>query len=203
MRKSLFETIVAVLVADDSCNYFQQKLDATGLPGFLPEQKVTCALRMLAYGACADQLDELIRMAESTVLETMKIFCSSIRRLCGPENLRKPTQHDLETLLDENAARGFPGLFWRVLQSLPRAQKLKLLFVAISVNLHCALHVHVFVPTRALSPLQLRVHTRKLSHLRQQFLPSCHDGDLRTRVSFRWLVFQPMRVNAAVKGVFF
>eukprot|EP00644_Phytophthora_capsici_P013665 jgi/Phyca11/569624/estExt2_Genewise1.C_PHYCAscaffold_330217 len=108
MRESLFETIVAALVADDSCNYFQQKLDATGLPGFLPEQQVTCALRMLAYGACADQLDELIRMAESTVLETMKIFCSSIRRLFGPEYLRKPTQHDLETLLGENAARGFP-----------------------------------------------------------------------------------------------
>ncbi|GMF63920.1 unnamed protein product [Phytophthora fragariaefolia] len=110
MRKSLFETIVAALVADESCNYFQQRLDATGLPGFLPEQKVTCALRMLAYASSADQMDELMRMAESTALETLKVFCCSIRRLYGSEYLRKPTKNDLEALLDENEGREFPGM---------------------------------------------------------------------------------------------
>lgn len=87
MRKSLFETVVAALVADESCNYFQQRLDATGLPGFLPEEKVTCALRMLAYASSADQMDELMRMAESTALETLKVFCCSIRRLYESEYL--------------------------------------------------------------------------------------------------------------------
>ncbi|KAF4133356.1 putative chromo domain-containing protein, partial [Phytophthora infestans] len=65
-------------VEDTESNYFTQRPDATGLLGFLPEQKVTCALRMLAYGACADQLDELIRIGESTVLETMETFCSAV-----------------------------------------------------------------------------------------------------------------------------
>lgn len=110
MRRCLFERIMSRLVEDTHCNYFVQKPDATGLLGFLPEQKVTCALRMLAYGSSADQLDEFIRMGESTALETMKTFCSSVIRLFGPEYLRKPTQFDLELLLAENAARGFPGM---------------------------------------------------------------------------------------------
>ncbi|KAE9047778.1 hypothetical protein PR003_g1472 [Phytophthora rubi] len=110
MRRSLFETIVDVLVNDEECDYFVQRPDATGRLGFLPEQKVTCALRMLAYGASADQLDELIRMGGSTVLKTLKKFCENIIRMLGPEYLRKPTPDDLETLLEVNAARGFPGM---------------------------------------------------------------------------------------------
>ncbi|ETN12292.1 hypothetical protein PPTG_09158 [Phytophthora nicotianae INRA-310] len=82
---TFFELITIALVEDEDCSYFVQRIDATGRPGFLPEQKVTCALRMLAYGASADQLDELIRMAESTVLETLKLFCSNIIRLFGPD----------------------------------------------------------------------------------------------------------------------
>ncbi|EEY54460.1 uncharacterized protein PITG_08105 [Phytophthora infestans T30-4] len=114
MRRSLFETIVNTLVGDEYSNYFVQRHDATGLPGFLPEQKVTCALRMLAYGASADQMDELIRIGESTALETLKTFCGSIIRLFGDEYLRKPTRFDIEVLLDKNAARGFPGMIGRL-----------------------------------------------------------------------------------------
>ncbi|KAE9060940.1 hypothetical protein PF010_g30013 [Phytophthora fragariae] len=110
MRRNLFETIVSTLVEDDESDYFVQRPDATGKLGFLPEQKVTCAMRMLAYGASADQLDELIRMGESTVLETLKHFCENVIRLLGPEHLRKPTKDDLETLLAENASREFPGM---------------------------------------------------------------------------------------------
>ncbi|EEY69220.1 uncharacterized protein PITG_05425 [Phytophthora infestans T30-4] len=110
MRRNLFELITIALVEDEECSYFVQRSDATGRAGFLPEQKVTCALRMLAYGASADQLDELIRMAESTVLETLKLFCKNIIRLFGPEYLRKPTKDDLKILLAENAERGFPGM---------------------------------------------------------------------------------------------
>ncbi|GMF39043.1 unnamed protein product [Phytophthora fragariaefolia] len=91
----LFDAIVDVLVNDEECNYFVQRPDATGRLGFLPEQKVTCALRMLAYGASVDQLDELIRMGESTVLKTLKYFCESIIRMLGPDYLRKPTPDDL------------------------------------------------------------------------------------------------------------
>ncbi|GMF28692.1 unnamed protein product [Phytophthora fragariaefolia] len=77
---------------------------------FLPEQKLTYELRIPAYGASADQLDELIRIGEFTTLEALKTFCSSAIHLFGLEYLRKPTQHDLEPLLSENAAKGFPGM---------------------------------------------------------------------------------------------
>ena len=80
MRRPLFERIVNDLVHDEQCNYFVQKRDATGLLGFLPEQKATCALRIIAYGASADQLDEVMRMGESTTLKTLKTFCETVIR---------------------------------------------------------------------------------------------------------------------------
>lgn len=110
MRRSLFDRIVYELTHDDVDNYFPQKLDATGLAGFLPEQKATMAMRMLAYGASADQLDELMRMGESTGLETLQKFCAAVIRLFGAEYLRAPTPDDLNELLAENAERGFPGM---------------------------------------------------------------------------------------------
>ncbi|KAE8980403.1 hypothetical protein PF011_g22453 [Phytophthora fragariae] len=114
MRRVLFETIVNALVVDELCNYFVQRPDATGLLEFLPEQKVTCALRMLAYGASADQLDEVVRMGESTALKTLQYFCRGVVRLFGPEYLRKPSQYGIEAMLEGNAARGFPGMIGRL-----------------------------------------------------------------------------------------
>ena len=52
-------------VMHDICNYdayFVQKCDATGVLRLLPEQKLTAVIRMLAYGASADQVDEIARM---------------------------------------------------------------------------------------------------------------------------------------------
>ena len=61
----------------DVCNhdsYFVQKKDCCGAMGLLPEQKITAALRMLAYGASADQVDEITRMGKSTILEALMRF---------------------------------------------------------------------------------------------------------------------------------
>ncbi|CAL2252323.1 unnamed protein product [Prunus armeniaca] len=58
----------------DICNYdayFVQKCDAAGVLGLLPEQKLTAVIRMLAYGASADQVDEVARMGKSTTLEAL------------------------------------------------------------------------------------------------------------------------------------
>ncbi|XP_021807294.1 uncharacterized protein LOC110751167 [Prunus avium] len=45
--------------------------DAVGVLGLIPEQKLTAALRMLAYGASAEQVDEIARMRKSTILECL------------------------------------------------------------------------------------------------------------------------------------
>ncbi|CAL2243302.1 unnamed protein product [Prunus armeniaca] len=58
--------------------------DAAGILGLLPKQKLTAVIRMLAYGASADQVDEIARMGKSTTLEAL--------------------------LLQKAEARGFPGI---------------------------------------------------------------------------------------------
>jgi hypothetical protein len=85
MPPEMFNDICAALAA--SCRYFRQECDAAGRAGFATLQKVTIALRMLAYGGPADSLDEYIRMGESTVLETVNKFTRAIVAIFGPEYL--------------------------------------------------------------------------------------------------------------------
>ncbi|XP_024155765.1 uncharacterized protein LOC112163717 [Rosa chinensis] len=62
-------------ISSDLCRYdpyFVQKSDAAGKVGLLPQQKLTCSLIMLAYGAGADQCAEYCRMAKSTSIEALK-----------------------------------------------------------------------------------------------------------------------------------
>ncbi|KAL6282943.1 hypothetical protein ACE6H2_013872 [Prunus campanulata] len=73
MQPHLFQKIM-----HDICNYdtyFTQKHDAVGVLGLIPEQKLTAALRMLAYGASAEQVDEIARMGKSTILECLWKNC--------------------------------------------------------------------------------------------------------------------------------
>ncbi|KAI5337102.1 hypothetical protein L3X38_016371 [Prunus dulcis] len=100
-------------VMHDICNYdayFVQKCDAAGVLGLLPEQKVTAVIRMLAYGASADQVDEIARMGKSTTLEALVRFCQAVETLYTRDYLRRPTPRDLQRLLQKAEARGFPGM---------------------------------------------------------------------------------------------
>ena len=60
-----------VLEHDD---YFQQKFDALHNIGLSTIQKVTAALRQMAYGTPADACDQYIRIGESTALECLYRF---------------------------------------------------------------------------------------------------------------------------------
>ncbi|XP_050125756.1 uncharacterized protein LOC126603034 [Malus sylvestris] len=71
---------------------FNRKRERRGL---LPEQKITAALRMLVYGASADQVDKIARMGKTTVLESLMRFCSTIEALYTNEYLRTPTPRDM------------------------------------------------------------------------------------------------------------
>jgi hypothetical protein len=107
MNKTLFLQIVAALSAWDP--FFTQRADATGRDGHSPLQKCTAAIRMLAYGSPADQLDEVLKIAASTALECLGKFAKGVIECFGPEYLRPPTTEELEKILLENEARGFPG----------------------------------------------------------------------------------------------
>ena len=109
MRRSLFLHIMDRVCAYDS--YFVQKVDATGLQGLSPHQKITAALRMLCFGLCADATDEYCRTSESTTMESLKRFCVAVRAEFEDYHLRQPTLQDFQKQLAINEARGFPGMF--------------------------------------------------------------------------------------------
>ena len=93
MSMNLFNRILTDLCNHD--NFWRQRSDATGLVGLLPQQKMTAALRMLAYGSAADQCAEITRMGESTTLECMKKWCIQVYELYGDIYLRAPNAADI------------------------------------------------------------------------------------------------------------
>ncbi|XP_073307089.1 uncharacterized protein [Primulina huaijiensis] len=64
-------------------NYFVQKVDALGRPGLSTCQKITAAMRILAYGVAADSTDEYIKIGESTAIESLKRFCRAVVEVFG------------------------------------------------------------------------------------------------------------------------
>ena len=65
-----------------------QRRNAANIVGLSGEQKMTVALRMLAYGMSADSLDEYVRIGETTTIECVKRFCQGVVKIFGPEYLR-------------------------------------------------------------------------------------------------------------------
>ncbi|XP_024164066.1 uncharacterized protein LOC112171055 [Rosa chinensis] len=99
-------------ISSDLCRYdlyFVQKSDAAKKVGLLPQQKLTCSLRMLAYGAGADQCTEYCRMEKSTSIEAMKLFTRGIINLYSAEYLRAPTPADLRRLFAKTERRELPN----------------------------------------------------------------------------------------------
>ncbi|XP_068328103.1 uncharacterized protein [Pyrus communis] len=90
--------------------YFQQKLDRVGCPGFSPHQKVTVALRMMAYGSPADSMDETYGMSEFTCLDTLVEFCNTIVQLYKDEYLYEPNQEDMDRFICKAEGREFSGI---------------------------------------------------------------------------------------------
>ncbi|XP_074362011.1 uncharacterized protein LOC141702218 [Apium graveolens] len=107
MRQLLFLRIEGAVTAHDS--YFIQKTDAVGVRGLSSLQKITAALRMLAYGADEDSVDEYIRISESITIDSLKRFVKAIIEVFGPEYLRRPNTEDTSRLLAFAEQHGFPA----------------------------------------------------------------------------------------------
>nr|XP_011462191.1 PREDICTED: uncharacterized protein LOC101309236 [Fragaria vesca subsp. vesca] len=90
--------------------YFVQRRDATGRVGLSTEQKLTCAMRQLAYGVTADFFDDYMDIAESTAIEILEHFTRAIWNVYHEHYLRRPTPTDLRRLLDKTTERGFSGM---------------------------------------------------------------------------------------------
>ncbi|KAM1175120.1 hypothetical protein ACFX13_028226 [Malus domestica] len=108
MRRYVFERLLCDVQLVNP--YFRQKRDRAGRLNFSPHQKVTVALRMMAYGSPANSMDETHGMSESTCLDTLEEFCDTIVQVYKDEYLRKPNQEDLNQLIHKAEDRGFPGM---------------------------------------------------------------------------------------------
>ena len=76
MSRSLFLCIKSNLEEKDE--YFVQKRNVAEVLGLSSFQKMTAALRMLAYGVAADFTDEYVRIGESTAIKSLKKFVEAI-----------------------------------------------------------------------------------------------------------------------------
>ena len=113
MSKRLFERVVdGVLTADRT--YFEQRPNCAGKMGIHPLVKVAAALRVLAYAAPADALDENLEIAESTVFAALAHFVSAVDAMFGHQYLRSPTENDVRRLLAINERRGFVGMLFSI-----------------------------------------------------------------------------------------
>ncbi|CAA7021145.1 unnamed protein product [Microthlaspi erraticum] len=108
MNKSLFETIVNGLFKEVA--YFQEGRDATGRISISALVKCTAAIRMMAYGCTADQVDEYLRLGDTTAHLCLENFVEGVIFVFGEKYLRRPTADDLQRLLNVAEERGFPGM---------------------------------------------------------------------------------------------
>ena len=69
---------------------------------------------MLAYGVTADAVNDYVRIAESTSIESLKKFFQAIIDVFGNEYLRTPNNADICRLLSEGERRGFPGILGNI-----------------------------------------------------------------------------------------
>jgi hypothetical protein len=74
MRRSLFERIIRNCEAN--CDYFKQRRNAAHVMGFSPFQKISAAMRVIAYGIPADYTDEYLCM----VYKLPRIACVCLPR---------------------------------------------------------------------------------------------------------------------------
>jgi hypothetical protein len=108
MSKDLFKHIAAEVTKYD--RLFEQRRKAAGELGYSTYQKITAALRMLAYGIPADLIDDHLAMGESQAIMCVKRFAIAIVRVFGSTYLKAPTSKDTARILEFNKARGFPGM---------------------------------------------------------------------------------------------
>ncbi|XP_075492516.1 uncharacterized protein LOC142530572 [Primulina tabacum] len=100
-----------LLVMDTRDGYFKWREDAARRKSLSPLQKCTAAIRQLAYRGPSDQLDEYLRMGETTVLECLSNFCQCVMQIYGRVYLRKPNATGIARLLEMHEQRhGFLGM---------------------------------------------------------------------------------------------
>lgn len=104
--------------------YFEQKPDAAKRLGASPLQKLTAAVRRLAYGVSSDILDEYRRLSETSVAKSTIELCKTICDIYGSDYLRLTNNEELISILKINERRGFPGILGKISLNLIQKDRL-------------------------------------------------------------------------------
>ncbi|KAK1642069.1 hypothetical protein QYE76_059874 [Lolium multiflorum] len=108
MRCSLFVKIVQDCEA--ASDYFKHRRSAAGIMGFSGYQKISAAMRVLAYGIPTDYTHEYLRIGQDTTTESISSFVKLVIRLYGDVYLRAPNEQDTKRLMEMNEKRGWPRM---------------------------------------------------------------------------------------------
>ena len=108
MNRTLFLRIL--LMVENYDPYFVQTKNAVGIIALSSLQKMTAAIRMLAYGVVADVVDDYVRIGESTIIESLKRFVRAVVGIFSNAYLRSPNNDDIARLLAMGTNRGFSGM---------------------------------------------------------------------------------------------
>ena len=108
MSRSLFLHIHSRVEATEP--YFVQKRNAANTLGLSSLQKMTAAIRMLAYGVLANFMDEYLRIGETTTIKSLKKFVKVVVSIFSEEYLRSPNNNDIAMLLAVGQHCGFLGM---------------------------------------------------------------------------------------------
>ncbi|XP_075663459.1 uncharacterized protein LOC142633070 [Castanea sativa] len=108
MSRSLYLHIHSRVEATEP--YFVQKRNAANTLGLSSLQKMTAAIRMLAYGVSANFMDECLRIGETTAIKSLKKFVKAVVSIFSEEYLRSPNNNDIARLLAVGQHCGFPEM---------------------------------------------------------------------------------------------
>ncbi len=90
--------------------YFQHRCNAADRWGIHPLVKVTAVFRQLAYGCCADALDEHFQISQTTLETTKELFCDIVIKEFGDIYLPSMSKAVASHLIQKHAEVGWPGL---------------------------------------------------------------------------------------------
>ncbi|CAL8998035.1 unnamed protein product, partial [Prunus brigantina] len=93
-------------------NSLYHKYDVVGVLGLLHKQKLTAALRMLAYGASTKQVNEIAWIGKSTIIECLVRLCDAVENLYKREFPKNDWKHRLHALTVEELPNCLAMRLW-------------------------------------------------------------------------------------------
>jgi hypothetical protein len=88
-----------VQACEANCQYFTRWRNSADTLGFSPYQKISAAMRVIAYGIPTDYTDDyLFRIGEDTIILSVRLFAKTIIRVFGPEYLRSSNKEDTKKI---------------------------------------------------------------------------------------------------------